>query len=211
VRRGRFITFEGGEGTGKSTQARILAERLAPIVGEVVQTREPGGSPGAEHLRSLLLQGDAERWSPVSETLLMYAARADHLERLIRPSLERGAWVVCDRFYDSTWAYQGAGGGVSVRLLESLQRHVVGDDKPGLTLILDLPVDQGLARAQGRNMFDRFEAMDRAFHEKLRQGFMEIAQANPDRCVVVDASGDVQTVAGAIWSAVADRLAVKAA
>jgi dTMP kinase len=210
VRRGRFITFEGGEGTGKSTQARILAERLAPIVGEVVQTREPGGSPGAEQLRALLLQGEAERWSPVSETLLMYAARADHLERLIRPALERGAWVVCDRFLDSTRAYQGAGGGVSVRLLETLERHVVGETRPELTLILDLPVEQGLGRAFGRNMFDRFEAMDRAFHDELRQGFLDIARAHPDRCAVVDASGDVEAVAARIWTAASERLELTA-
>ncbi len=208
--RGRFITFEGGEGTGKSTQARILAERLTSAGHEVVATREPGGSPGAEQLRSLLLQGEAERWSPVSETLLMYAARSDHLERLIRPALARGAWVVCDRFLDSTRAYQGAAGGVSNRLLETLERHVVGEDRPDLTLVLDLPVEQGLERAFGRNMFDRFEAMDRAFHEKLRQGFLALAAAQPDRCVVVDASGDVEAMAAAIWSAVEARLMAEA-
>ena len=210
MRRGRFITFEGGEGTGKSTQARILAERSTPIAGEVVLTREPGGSPGAEQLRGLLLQGDAERWSPVAETLLMYAARADHLEGTIRPALERGAWVVCDRFLDSTRAYQGAGGGVSVRLLETLERHVVGETRPDLTLILDLPVDQGLARAAGRDALDRFEGRNRDFHEKLRQGFLAAAAAQPDRCVVIDASGDVDTVAEAIWAAVEARLAVEA-
>jgi dTMP kinase len=210
VRRGRFITFEGGEGTGKSTQARILAERLAPSAGEVVLTREPGGSPGAEQIRALVLQGDAARWSPVSETLLMYAARADHLERQIRPALERGATVICDRFLDSTRAYQGAGGGVSVRLLETLERHVIGETRPDLTLVLDLPVEVGLARATSREALDRFEAMGRDFHERLRQGFLDAAKAQPDRCAVIDASGDVETVSAAIWAAVEPRLVAEA-
>ena len=206
MRRGRFITLEGGEGTGKSTQALILAERLRGRGLEVVTTREPGGSPGAEQLRALLLQGEAERWSPVTETLLMYAARADHLERLIRPALERGDWVVCDRFFDSTRAYQGMAGGAPEALLYDLEREVVRKDRPDLTLVLDLPADQGLARAAGRNLFDRFEAMDRGFHERLRQGFLAIAKAEPQRCVVVDASGGVETVAEAVWMAVEGRL-----
>jgi dTMP kinase len=210
VARGRFITLEGGEGTGKSTQALNLVSRLISGGVNAVATREPGGTPGADELRKLLLEGDAARWSPVSETLLMYAARSDHLEKLIRPALARGDWVVCDRFLDSTRAYQGAAGGVSNRLLETLQRHVVGDERPHLTLVLDLPVEQGLARAKGRNMLDRFEAMDRAFHEKLRQGFLAIAEAEPERCVVIDASGDVDAVAAQIWAAVQARLMAEA-
>ena len=208
MQRGRFITFEGGEGTGKSTQARILAERLAASGLQVVPTREPGGSPGAEAIRALALNGAADRWSPVSETLLMYAARADHLERLIRPSLAVGAWVICDRFYDSTRAYQGAGGGAPVALLDLLQSEVAGDDRPDLTLVLDVTVEQGLARAASRDALDRFESMDRDFHERLRQGFLAIAAAEPDRCVVAPAAGSVDEVAALVWRAVEERLAV---
>ncbi len=201
--RGRFITFEGGEGTGKSTQVRILAERLRAGGLDVVVTREPGGSPGAETLRRLLLEGEADRWSPVSETLLMYAARADHLETLIRPALAKGAWVVCDRFFDSTRAYQGAGGGAPAELIASLEMAVVGDDRPDLTLVLDLPAEVGLERAISRTTLDRIEGRDRGFHERLRAAFLEIAGREPDRCRLVDAAPDIETVAAAIWEAVA--------
>jgi dTMP kinase len=205
VRRGRFITFEGGEGTGKSTQARLLADRLRPLVGNVVLTREPGGSPGAEALRELLLNGEAERWSATAEALLMYAARADHLDRVIRPALSGSAWVVCDRFLDSTRAYQGAAGGAPQALIAALEAQVVGDARPDLTLVLDLPVEAGLERAFGRNMFDRFEARGQAFHERLRQAFLDIAAAEPARCRVIDASGPPEAVAEAVWAAVQER------
>ena len=210
VQRGRFITFEGGEGTGKSTQARRLAERLSAGGLDVVSTREPGGSPGAEAIRALALNGAADRWSPVSETLLMYAARADHLEKLIRPALSDGAWVVCDRFYDSTRAYQGAGGGAPTKLINLLQAEVAGADRPDLTLVLDIEVEAGLARAVGRDALDRFESMDRGFHERLRQGFLAIAASEPERCVVVPAAGTPDEVAARVWSAVRDRLGVNA-
>ena len=150
VSRGRFITFEGGEGTGKSTQARLLAERLTGAGREVVLTREPGGSAGAEAIRALLVTGSVDRWSATTETLLMHAARRDHIERLIGPALERGAWVVCDRFADSTRAYQGAAGGAPAELIAALEREVLGDVTPDLTLVLDLPPADGLARAAGR-------------------------------------------------------------
>ena len=207
--RGRFITFEGGEGTGKSTQARILADRLRAGGLDVVTTREPGGSAGAEALRKLLLQGEADRWSAVSETLLMYAARADHLEKLIRPALDRGSWVISDRFLDSTPAYQGAGGGAPAGLIAELEQAVVGADRPDLTLILDVPVQLGLERALGRDSLDRIEAKDRQFHERLRAAFLDIAGKEPGRCAVVEASTGVEAVAAAVWNVVEARLKVK--
>ena len=205
--RGRFITFEGGEGTGKSTQAALLADHLRADGREVVQTREPGGSPGAEALRSLLVSGEGDRWSPLAETLLMYAARADHLDRVIRPALDRGAWVVCDRFADSTRAYQGAAGGASEELIETLDARVVGDDQPDLTLVFDLPVEAGLARAAGRGGDEaRFEGKGPEFHQRLRDAFSAIAAAHPDRCMLIDAAGAREAVAERVWAAVRDRL-----
>ena len=210
--RGRFISFEGGEGAGKTTQIRRLRNRLAPRVGEVVLTREPGGSPGAEALRDLLVRGETDRWSPVSETLILYAAREDHLERLIRPALARGAWVLSDRFADSTRAYQGAGGGAEAGFIAALEEAVVGDAHPDLTLILDLPVDEGLARAAARGGGEeRFERKGRVFHERLRHGFLEIARAEPRRCVVMDATEPPDEVADRIWTAVSERLLTEAA
>ena len=208
VGRGRFITLEGGEGAGKSTQARRLAERLRVAGHEVVLTREPGGSPGAESIRALLVTGRADRWSPTTEALLMYAARRDHIERTIAPALERGAWVVSDRFADSTRAYQGAGGGVPASFIQALERYVVGETRPDLTLILDLPVDAGLARAAGRDHAEtRFEAKGADFHQRLRDGFLAIARVETDRCAVIDASAAPVAVEAAIWDAVAARLA----
>ncbi|MFN3522890.1 MAG: dTMP kinase [Phenylobacterium sp.] len=201
--RGRFITFEGGEGAGKSTQLRLLVDRLKAEGHEVVATREPGGSPGAEAIRNLLVNGAADRWSPVTETLLMYAARRDHIERVIRPALERGAWVVCDRFADSTRAYQGAAGGTNAVLIAALEDHVLEGVRPDLTLILDLPVAVGLQRAGARAGGEtRFESKGAAFHERLRQAFLAIARAEPDRCVVIDAAADLDTVSAAIQAAV---------
>ncbi len=205
--RGIFITFEGGEGAGKSTQLRRLAERLAASGREVVTTREPGGSEGAEAVRALLVQGDADRWSSMSETLLLYAARADHVERLIRPALARGAIVVCDRFADSTRAYQGAAGGVSPDFIDTLEREVLGDTRPDLTLILDLPAERGLDRAAGRGGAEaRFESKGLAFHERLRAGFLAVARAEPNRCVVIDADQGLDQVSADIETAVAARL-----
>src|SRR5580704_9418491 len=207
--RGYFITFEGGEGAGKSTQLRRLGDRLEAAGRTVVRTREPGGSPGAEAIRALLVTGEAERWSPVTETLLMYAARRDHVERVIRPSLVRGAWVVCDRFADSTRAYLGAAGGTDPRLIAALETYILEDTRPDLTLVFDLPVEVGLERAHVRAGSEmRFESKGHAFHERLRQGFLAIARAEPDRCVVVDATGDPETVEARVWAAVSARVTV---
>ena len=202
--RGRFITFEGGEGAGKSTQVARLAAWLRASGMDLVQTREPGGSDGAEQIRNLVLNGSAERWSPMTETLLMYAARADHLERTIRPALEAGRWVLCDRFADSSRAYQGAGGGVAQSFIEQLDATVVGRDQPDLTLIFDLPVEIGLARALGRGGGSevRFESKGEAFHQRLREGFSAIAAANPDRCRVIDAGGDADAVFARVLEAI---------
>ena len=204
---GRFITFEGGEGTGKSTQVARLVERLRGRDLEVVQTREPGGSQGAEEIRNLALNGDAGRWSPATETLLMFAARSDHLERTIRPALDAGRWVVCDRFADSSRAYQGAGGGTPADFIETLDAAIVGPTQPDLTLVFDLPVEIGLERAFGRGLFEtRFESKGLEFHERLRRGFLDIAADHPERCVVVDADGEQDTVEARVWAAVEARL-----
>lgn len=206
--KGRFITLEGGEGTGKSTQARLLADWLTPRVGEVVVTREPGGSPGAEAIRGLLVNGAADRWSAQTETLLMFAARRDHLERVIEPALSAGKWVVCDRFHDSTRAYQGAAGGADPALIRALEDHVIGALTPDLTLVLDLPVEAGLQRAAGRGGGEhRFETKGVAFHERLRRAFLEIAECEPQRCEVINAAGEIAAVAAAIEETVNRRLA----
>ncbi len=203
---GSFISFEGGEGAGKSTQIRRLAERLRAAGHDVVVTREPGGSPGAEAIRELLVNGSADRWSPVTETLLMYAARRDHVERVIRPALGEGRIVLCDRFADSTRAYQGAGGDAPATLIASLENHVLGGTVPILTLILDLPAEVGLSRAEARGGAARFESKGLDFHERLRAGYLEIARREPERCVVIDADAELDAVTAAIWDAVAQRL-----
>jgi len=205
--RGLFITLEGGEGTGKSTQLRRLAGRIARLGRDVVATREPGGSAGAEVIRELLVNGSADRWSPFSETLLIYAARRDHIERTIAPALKRGAIVVCDRFADSTRAYQGGEGGAPPALINCLEREILGEAWPDLTLVLDLPVSIGLARAADRRHGEtRFESKGDAFHLALRERFLVIAAADPARCVVIDAAADVDAVEAAIWTSVSERL-----
>jgi len=175
----------------------------------VTATREPGGSPGAEDIRALVLQGQADRWSPTTETLLMYAARRDHVERVIRPALAEGHWVICDRFFDSTRAYQGAGGGVDPAFISALETYAVEDTRPDLTLVFDLPVGEGLERAHARAGHEmRFESKGLAFHERLRERFLAIARAEPGRCAVIDASGSPDEVEARVWAAVQDRLAV---
>lgn len=207
MQRSRFISFEGGEGTGKSTQLRLLVERLRRQGVDAIATREPGGSPGAEALRALLVQGDPDRWSSLSEALILYAARADHLERTIRPALARGAWVVSDRFADSTRAYQGAGGSLSAEFIGVLEGEIVAATRPDLTLILDLPPEAGLARAGRRGGAEqRFEGKGLAFHQRLRTAFLEIAAREPSRCAVIAADAPEQAVADAVWEQVAARL-----
>jgi dTMP kinase len=203
---GYFITLEGGEGTGKSTQGRRLAGALKERGIDCVTTREPGGSPGAEEIRALLVNGAPGRWDVLTETLLVYAARADHVARTIGPALVAGQWVVCDRFTDSTYAYQGAGRGLARETIRRIDAVVLDDFKPDLTLVLDLDVDIGLGRATARGAAEsRFENFDRDFHERLRQAFLEIARRNHDRCVLIDAAGNEDDVAAAIWAAVARR------
>ena len=203
---GSFISFEGGEGAGKSTQIRRLAERLQAAGHDVVVTREPGGSPGAESIRDLLVNGAADRWSPVTETLLMYASRRDHVERVIRPALAQGKVVLCDRFADSTRAYQGAGGDAPASLIVSLEEHVLNGTVPVLTLILDLPAEVGLQRAEARGGAARFESKGLDFHQRLRTGYLEIARKEPERCVVINADATIDDVTAAIAEAVAQRL-----
>ncbi len=206
--RGRFITLEGGEGAGKSVQRDRLVERLRAAGLEVVATREPGGSPSSEAVRDLLLAQGTE-WQPLSEALLHAAARSQHLAETVRPALAAGRWVVSDRFSDSTRAYQGWGQGVPLDTLDELERIVVGDSRPDLTLMLDVAPEVGLARAHGRGQgADRYEAMDLSFHQRLREGYRAIAEAAPQRCELIDASGAADTVEAAIRAAVRDRLGV---
>lgn len=210
-RKGRFITLEGGEGAGKSTQAQLLAEELKSLGVSVVVTREPGGSPGAEVLREVILSGKAAPFGASGEAILFSAARIDHVDHTIAPALDRGAWVICDRFIDSTRAYQGAAGKLDPAMIASLERVAVGNVWPDLTLILDLAVERGLARAAERRgkmtKADRFEREDSAFHETLRQAFLAIARSEPRRCTIIDADRPPQDVAQAIWTCVRQRLA----
>jgi dTMP kinase len=212
---GKFITFEGGDGAGKSTQIRRLAAALAATGRKVEQTREPGGTPAAEAVRRLILSGLAESMGAEGEAILFAAARADHVDKVIRPALNRGEWVLCDRFADSTRVYQG-GGGADDALLRSLERVAVGDSRPDLTIILDVPAAVGLERARGRNgtdptPADRFESEELWLQEKRRQAFLDIAEREPQRCVVVDATQSEDEVAHAVWKAVSTRLFDEAA
>jgi dTMP kinase len=205
-RRGRFITLEGGEGAGKSTQARALAAALCERGITVVRTREPGGAPGAEQLRTLLLSGEIA-WSPLAETMLHYAARAEHIARTILPAIDAGTWVVCDRFYDSTMAYQGWGQGADKAAIATLT-SLLGV-KPDLTFMLDVSVETSLARLAGRGTAaDRYERLGAPFFAAVREGFRAIAAAEPDRCVLIDAERDEAAVADAVLAAVDARLAV---
>jgi dTMP kinase len=207
--RGRFITFEGGEGTGKSTQAAQLAQRLRAMGVGVVLTREPGGSPGAEIIRHVLLSGAAKSLGPDGEAILFAAARDDHVRTTIEPALTRGRWVVSDRFADSTNVYQGTLGEVDPLLLGGLHRVTVGNLKPDLTFILDVPAEIGLERAskrRGEAGADRFEGESLEFHERLRDAYLHLAAGEPDRCVLIDARDQPAAVATRIWDTVAKRL-----
>jgi dTMP kinase len=206
--RGRFISFEGGEGAGKSTQIKMLAERLETAKLRAILTREPGGSPGAEVIRHLLLSGVGKLLGPEAETLLFAAARDDHVRTVILPALTQGTWVLCDRFSDSTRAYQGKLGKVAPAVLNAMERVTIGDLKPDLTIILDVPFEVGLKRAaarRGQGAPDRFESESVKFHQELREAYREIAAANPERCVLIDATPDPNTVATAILTALRDR------
>jgi dTMP kinase len=207
--RGRFITFEGGEGSGKSTQIKTLAERLNGAELRILVTREPGGSPGAEIIRHLVLSGMGKLLGPEAETLLFAAARDDHVHAVIEPALDQGIWVLCDRFFDSTRAYQGRLGKVDPGILNAMQRVTIGDLRPDLTIILDVPVEIGMQRAaarRGEGAPDRFEAEDVKFHDGLRDAYRQIAAAEPQRCVLIDANAAPGVVAARVWTAVRDRL-----
>jgi dTMP kinase len=207
--RGRFITFEGGEGTGKSTHASLLAQRIKSFGIGTLLTREPGGSPGAEVMRYVLLSGAVRPLGADAEAVVFAAARDDHLTTVIRPALEQGKWVVCDRFADSTRIYQGVAGKVDPRAIKAMERIIVGDTKPDLTLILDVPAKEGMKRAaerRGKGGTDRFEGEALAFHEKLRDGFLTLAANEPDRCVLIDATSSKDEVAEQIWRVVAKKL-----
>jgi dTMP kinase len=207
---GKFITFEGGEGAGKSTQVRLLADSLRQLGHKVIETREPGGSPGAEAIRELLVNGGTDRWSGTSESLLNYAARRDHIDRTIIPALEEGAWVICDRFADSTMAYQGYGHELGAEWVSDLHMLVLGDFKPDLTMVFDIAPELGLKRANSRSDTEnRYERMETSFHDRLRVGFLAIASNEPDRCVVLDASGTIDDIHAQILTSVQERLGPK--
>ncbi len=206
---GRFITFEGGEGAGKSSQAGILANRLMRAGRRVLSTREPGGTPFAEDVREALLSGRVSQHGPLAEAVMFAVARADHIEQAISGALQQGAWVVCDRFLDSTRAYQGATAGVPKGLINALERLTVGDLLPDITFILDIPAEEGLARAKARaegEAADRFEGQELILHERIRRAFLDIAEEEPDRCIVIDASQPEAMVAEDVWEAVLERL-----
>ena len=207
--RGRFITFEGGEGSGKSTQIQKLARSLHVAKLRAIVTREPGGSPGAEIIRHLVLSGMGKLLGPDAETLLFAAARDDHVRTVIQPALAQGIWVLCDRFFDSTRAYQGRLGQVSPSVLNAMQRVTIGDLKPDLTFILDVPVEIGLKRAaarRGKGAPDRFEGEDVKFHQDLREAYQQIAAEDPQRCVLIDATAAPDAVSARIWKALRDHL-----
>ena len=214
MKTGKFITFEGGEGSGKSTQARLLAERLGARGLDVVATREPGGSPFAEAVRRLLLDPATPRHSALSEALLFYAARADHIAEVIRPALANGRWVISDRFSDSTRVYQGYAGTLDLKTIDALEAIVVAPTHPDLTLVIDMPADAGLARAAARRNLqspqnsrpDAYEGRDMAYHERLRKGFVAIALAEPQRCRLIDGRGSEREVADLVWAAVERHL-----
>ena len=207
VETGRLITFEGGEGAGKSTQVSILVGRLRNAGRHAIATREPGGSPAAEDIRETLLSGKVKQFGPFAEALLFSIARQDHIDTVISDALARGQWVVCDRFLDSTRAYQGATGGVPAPVISALERLTLHGVMPNLTIVLDISVEEGLARmARRRGAPDRFEGQDIAQHERIRKAFLDIAEEEPGRCVVIDARKPEALVAEDVWEAVAERL-----
>lgn len=205
---GRFITLEGGEGAGKSTQIQVVKDYLEARGIEVIVTREPGGTSVGQEIRNLLVSGDKDKWSPLSETLLILADRAAHLERVIRPALADGKYVVCDRFFDSTRAYQGIAGGLGLEVIHNLQQPVLGTTLPDVTLLLDIDPEKGLSRAQERGGDLRFESKTLAYHQTLRQAFLDFAKQEPERMVVIDADRDIDAVSADIITALGERLDV---
>ena len=205
---GRFITLEGGEGAGKSTQIQVIKDYLLTRGNDVVVTREPGGTSEGQEIRNLLVSGDKDKWSPLSETLLILADRAAHLERIIRPALAEGKYVVCDRFFDSTKAYQGVAGGLGLDVIHNLQQPVLGTTLPDITLLLDIDPEKGLRRAQERGGELRFESKTLAYHRTLRNAFLDFAAQEPDRIFVIDADRDVEAVSADILAVLDERLNV---
>ncbi len=205
---GRFITLEGGEGAGKSTQIQVIKDYLLTCGNDVVVTREPGGTSEGQEIRNLLVSGDKDKWSPLSETLLIMADRAAHLERVIRPALAEGKYVVCDRFFDSTKAYQGVAGGLGLDVIHNLQQPVLGKTLPDVTLLLDIDPEKGLRRAQERGGELRFESKTLAYHRTLRNAFLDFAAQEPERIFVIDADRDVQAVSADILAVLDERLNV---
>jgi len=214
--RGHFITFEGGEGVGKSTQIKLFYDHMLNAGYDVVLTREPGGPKGAEQIRHLVLTGDVDKWEPITEALLYYAARTEHIIKTIKPALAAGKWVICDRYADSSFVYQGVGRGVSLDRMKELHHMATGDFWPDLTFILDGDVSLGLERALNReeeiinseDREDRFERMGEEFHNKLPDAFRKIAQENPDRCRIIAADNSIDKVAEEIWQHFSDRFSV---
>ncbi len=205
---GRFITLEGGEGAGKSTQIQVVKDYLEARGIDVIVTREPGGTTGGQEIRNLLVSGDKDKWSPLSETLLILADRAAHLERVIRPALADGKYVVCDRFFDSTRAYQGIAGGLGLEVIHQLQQPVLGTTLPDVTLLLDIDPEKGLSRAQERGGDLRFESKTLAYHQTLRQAFLDFAKQEPERMVVIDADREIEAVSADIITVLGERLDV---
>ena len=205
---GRFITIEGGEGAGKSTQIQVVKDYLLTRGNDVVVTREPGGTSEGQEIRNLLVSGDKDKWSPLSETLLILADRAAHLERVIRPALAEGKYVVCDRFFDSTKAYQGVAGGLGLDVIHNLQQPVLGTTLPDVTFLLDIDPEKGLRRAQERGGELRFESKTLAYHRTLRNAFLDFAAQEPDRIFVIDADRDVEAVSADILAVLDERINV---
>ena len=204
--RNQFITFEGGEGSGKSTQINLLHNFLIEKGKDVVSTREPGGTPSAEIIRDLLTKGDADRWSPATEALLMWAARSEHVEKLIKPSLDKGKWVLCDRFYHSTYAYQGVGHNLGIENMKIIKKIIIGEITPNLTFILDIDPVNGIGRTKNRvSNEDRFEKMNLTFHNNLRKAFIQFSKKNPKRFIVIDAELSLEKISEIISSEVQAR------
>lgn len=206
---GRFITFEGGEGSGKSSQINLLKSKLMDKGIEIICTREPGGTPSAEILRELVTIGEVNKWEPMTEALLMFASRYEHTKNLITPSLKKGNWVICDRYYHSTYAYQGIGHGLGLEAMEMLKKITIGEIEPDLVFFLDIDPLEGIKRTQNRDTNeDRFENMDISFHEKLRQAFLDFSKTNFDNYIIIDASQEIDKISDIIFEEIKKRFKI---